>query len=108
MLIAVEEADEPPSQTDLCDRTGIDRSTLADIVRRMVKAGLLERRRTRTDARKYSIRPTDSGLRAAARARRAREAVETALGLSARERSDLAKLLHKLIDAHTDTHAKAA
>src|SRR4029434_1329083 len=35
------------SQTGLVDRTGIDRSTLADIVRRLQRKGLLQRRRTR-------------------------------------------------------------
>ena len=39
------------SQTGLVDRTGIDRSTLADIVRRMQRKGLLQRRRTKEDAR---------------------------------------------------------
>ena len=33
------------SQTGLVEKTGIDRSTLADIVRRMLKKGLLQRRR---------------------------------------------------------------
>jgi hypothetical protein len=46
LLIAVGELDEP-SQTDLVEATGIDRSTLADIVRRMMQRGLLERRRSR-------------------------------------------------------------
>ena len=36
------------SQTGLVERTGIDRSTLADIVRRMQKKGLLQRRRKGT------------------------------------------------------------
>jgi DNA-binding MarR family transcriptional regulator len=51
------------SQTGLVDRTGIDRSTLADIVRRMQKKGLLQRRRTREDARAYAVRLTDEGRR---------------------------------------------
>ncbi len=49
------------SQTDLVDRTGIDRSTLADIVRRMLKKGLLQRRRTREDARAYAVKLTEEG-----------------------------------------------
>jgi len=51
------------SQTGLVERTGIDRSTLADIVRRMLKKGLLQRRRTREDARAYAVRLTDEGWR---------------------------------------------
>jgi len=52
------------SQTDLVEQTGIDRSTLADIVRRMLKKGLLLRRRTKADARAYAIRLTEEGWRA--------------------------------------------
>ena len=52
------------SQTDICMLTGIDRSTLADIVRRLVSKGLLARRRTKSDLRKYAVRLTDEGQRA--------------------------------------------
>jgi len=52
------------SQTDLVDKTGVDRSTLADIVRRMLKKGLLQRRRTKDDARAYAVKLTDEGARA--------------------------------------------
>lgn len=51
------------SQTHLVERTGIDRSTLADVVRRMLKKGLLQRRRTREDARAYAVKLTDEGAR---------------------------------------------
>jgi DNA-binding MarR family transcriptional regulator len=51
------------SQTGLVERTGIDRSTLADIVRRMQRKGLLQRRRTREDARAYAVKLTDEGKR---------------------------------------------
>jgi DNA-binding MarR family transcriptional regulator len=51
------------SQTDLVDKTGIDRSTLADIVRRLLKKGHLQRRRTKEDARAYAVKLTDEGRR---------------------------------------------
>lgn len=54
-------ASDEPSQTALVDKTGIDRSTLADIVRRLVSKGLLQRKRTRRDARMYAVRLTDKG-----------------------------------------------
>jgi DNA-binding MarR family transcriptional regulator len=41
----------------------VDRSTLADIVRRMLKKGLLQRRRTKDDARAYAVKLTDEGWR---------------------------------------------
>jgi DNA-binding MarR family transcriptional regulator len=52
------------SQTHLVERTGIDRSTLADIVRRMLKKGLLQRRRTKEDARAYAVKLSEEGWRA--------------------------------------------
>ena len=54
---------EGVSQTRLVDRTGIDRSTLADIVRRMQRKGLLQRRRTKEDARAYAVKLTEEGRR---------------------------------------------
>jgi MarR family transcriptional regulator, temperature-dependent positive regulator of motility len=54
---------EGVSQTQLVDLTGIDRSTLADVVRRMLKKGLLQRRRTRDDARAYAVKLTEEGSR---------------------------------------------
>jgi DNA-binding MarR family transcriptional regulator len=51
------------SQTGLVERTGVDRSTLADIVRRMLKKGLLQRRRTKEDARAYAVKLTEEGRR---------------------------------------------
>jgi MarR family transcriptional regulator, temperature-dependent positive regulator of motility len=62
VLLAVSQH-EGLSQTDLVERTGIDRSTLADIVRRILKKGLLQRRRTRDDARAYSVKLTEEGWR---------------------------------------------
>ena len=63
VLVAVAEH-QGLKQTDLVDRTGIDRSTMADLVRRMLKKGLLQRRRTKHDARAYSVKLTDRGEQA--------------------------------------------
>ena len=54
---------EGGSQTDLVGHTNIDRSTLADIVKRLAKKGLLQRRRTKEDARAYAVKLTDEGRR---------------------------------------------
>jgi DNA-binding MarR family transcriptional regulator len=56
-------ANEGISQTGLVVKTGVDRSTLADIVRRMLKKGLLQRRRTKEDARAYAVKLTEDGKR---------------------------------------------
>jgi DNA-binding MarR family transcriptional regulator len=51
------------SQTDLVRATGIDRSTLADMIARMLKKGLLSRSRTKEDARANAVSITASGKR---------------------------------------------
>jgi DNA-binding MarR family transcriptional regulator len=90
------------SQTQLVERTGIDRSTLADIVRRMLKKGLLSRRRTKEDARAYAVRLTDEGwksLRVADPvARRVDERILSAIPAAQRERflSDLSTIVTAL------------
>ncbi len=51
------------SQTDLVERTGIDRSTMADLIARLLRRGLVNRRRTREDARAYSVKLSPQGTR---------------------------------------------
>lgn len=60
-VLAALETLESASQTQIVELTGIDRSTLADIVKRLVKRGLLNRRRSRSDARAYVVRLTPEG-----------------------------------------------
>ena len=62
VLMAVA-SDEGANQMKLVEATGVDRSTLAEIVRRLCRKGLLQRRRTREDARAYAVNLTDRGRR---------------------------------------------
>ena len=62
ILQAVAEADGL-SQTGIMAATGIDRSSTADLVRRLVTHGWLKRRRTKRDARLYAVRLTPEGRR---------------------------------------------
>jgi DNA-binding MarR family transcriptional regulator len=62
VLLTVE-AQEGLSQTDLVERTGIDRSTMADVVGRLRGKGLIQRRRSSLDARAYAVKLTDEGRR---------------------------------------------
>jgi DNA-binding MarR family transcriptional regulator len=89
------------SQTSLVDKTGIDRSTLADIIRRMLKKGLLARRRTKEDARAYAVKLTDEGWRVLRSAEPvARRVDERILAtLSANERERLLQDLNKIVRA---------
>jgi DNA-binding MarR family transcriptional regulator len=88
-----------PSQTVLVDQTGIDRSTLADIVRRLVERGLLGRQRAKHDARAYVVRITASGQAAIRRAEpAARKTDEKLLAmLSANERAAFLKTLSRIV-----------
>lgn len=70
---------EGASQTDIVAMTGIDRSTLADVVKRLTQRGLLVRRRTKHDARAYSVRLTADGEAVLARAAPLAQAVEERL-----------------------------
>jgi DNA-binding MarR family transcriptional regulator len=63
VLMAVAE-EEGLTQTDLVGRTGIDRSTLADIVGRLLARGFIQRRRAKEDARAYAIKLTAQGMKA--------------------------------------------
>ena len=49
------------TQTELVRLTGIDRSTLADLVARMTAKGLLECERSTLDARAKAVRLSDAG-----------------------------------------------
>jgi DNA-binding MarR family transcriptional regulator len=62
ILMAVAE-DEGANQSELVERTGIDRSTLADLVRRLQRKRLLRRHREKEDARAYAVKLTDEGRR---------------------------------------------
>ena len=51
------------SQTQLVAATGIDDATLAVMVRRMCRSGLIRCKRSAKDSRSYRIYPTDYGRR---------------------------------------------
>jgi DNA-binding MarR family transcriptional regulator len=49
------------SVQDLADATGTDRNTLGEVTARLVRRGLIRRRRSRDDARAYDLRITEAG-----------------------------------------------
>lgn len=60
-VLAAVEAREGLTQTDLVRITGIDRSTLADMVQRMIAKGLLDRERSTSDGRANAVRLSEAG-----------------------------------------------
>jgi DNA-binding MarR family transcriptional regulator len=55
---------EGANQAEITEQTGIDRSTTAEVMRRLVKKGLVQRRRSPADTRAYELRLTDEGRKA--------------------------------------------
>ena len=64
IVLTMLEGGEGGSQTDIVRATGIDRSTLAELVKRLVRAGYVRRRRSKADARAYVVRLTTNGRKA--------------------------------------------
>lgn len=108
VLRAISHSDEP-SQTVLVEMTGIDRSTLADIVRRLVDRGLVTRKRTRHDARMYALRLSEKGDAAIRAAMPAVEQTDEALlsSLPQRDRETFLKGLERVVEEFS-RHTEAA
>jgi len=94
VLAAVAE-EEGLTQTGLVERTGIDRSTLADIVARLLDRGLIQRRRAKNDGRAYAIKLSAQGTKALRDAQPAAAAADTRLlaSLPPGKRSDFLESL---------------
>jgi DNA-binding MarR family transcriptional regulator len=100
-----------PSQTVICDATGIDRSTLADIVRRLSSRHLVARRRTREDNRRYALWLTNEGQQALEKALPIIESVDREFMalLEPQQSETLRTLLRQLtIAASTKTETETA
>jgi DNA-binding MarR family transcriptional regulator len=94
-LLSALEHNDGASQTELVDITGIDRSTLAEMVKRMRDRGLLMRERTEDDQRANSVAITFAGRKAVKAARAAAERADRGLldPLPAAERGRFLRLL---------------
>src|SRR5882672_10242022 len=99
-VLAAVERNEGMSQTDLVTITGIDRSTLAEMIRRMIEKGLLDRERTESDQRANSVRIAPGGKKALRGARAISDRVERALlaALPASERQKFVRMLTALVE----------
>ena len=62
-VLAAIDKNHGASQSYICNITGVDRSTLADIVRRLMGRNLVRRKRSRSDARAYQLYVTEEGRR---------------------------------------------
>ena len=94
-------AEEGLTQTDLVERTGIDRSTLADIVARLLHRGLIQRRRAKDDGRAYAIKLSAQGAKALREAMPAAVAADVRLlaNLPPAKRQEFLESLSLIVDA---------
>ena len=109
LLQALDGAPDGLTQTELVHATGIDRSTLADLVARMLSKKLLARERSTTDARANQVRLAAAGKTALDEMQpRVLAADEKILSLlSAPKRESFVKLLRKLAHARAEELAGA-
>ena len=107
VLFAVDQQ-EGVSQTALVRATGIDRSTLADMIVRMQNKDLLARKRTEEDQRANSVKITAAGRRALKSAMPAVTKAETRIleALPARLRADFIKALTLIAQAAIDAQGE--
>jgi DNA-binding MarR family transcriptional regulator len=110
-VLAAAAAHDGLTQNDLVRATGIDRSTLADLVARMLAKGLLVRERSATDARANSVRLSDAGRTALTAGATPASTADNRLlaSLSAKKRDGFIKALATLTaDAPEPAKEKAA
>jgi DNA-binding MarR family transcriptional regulator len=87
------------SQAELGGALTLDRSTIADLVARLERNGLIARTAHQLDRRRYSLHLTDAGRAQTARLRPFVDEANARLtqGLSPREESELKSLLRRVV-----------
>jgi MarR family transcriptional regulator, temperature-dependent positive regulator of motility len=95
IVLAAVEQNEGISQADLVAITSIDRSTLSEMISRMMEKNFLDTEHAASDRRSKALRLAADGRRALRNARSASERVEQLLlsSLSANDRARFLKML---------------
>lgn len=98
-ILAVLDRRGGTSQRELCDEVDLDRSTIADLVARMERRGLIERRRDPLDARRNLVTLTTRGREEHRRLHPLVDDVQAALaeGLNAEDAGALHSALRALL-----------
>ena len=101
VLNAVKQSGGGGSQTAIVEATGTDRSSMADLVARLVKRGWLQRHRTEHDRRAYDVGLTAKGAAVLAAAEPAARKTQNVLlaPLSRAERSQFLAALERIVGA---------
>lgn len=98
LLRAIARFDKAPSQTDLIKATGIDRSTVSQVIRTLKNKKYITKVRSREDARCYTVRVAEEGAKVIATVKPIVELVEQSLlsHLSAKQRETLLEAMQAL------------
>lgn len=93
-------ADPGTSQTAVVEATGIDRSTMSEILKRLISRKLVKRRRAQKDARAYVVQLTDEGSAVLAAALPVLEQIETSLldAMPSKDREQFIASLHFILN----------
>jgi len=110
VLSAIAELGDGVNQRAISAHTGIDRSTVSEVVRRLMKRGYVLRPRSGEDARNYSIRLTSSGREMLAAAKQVARMAATAFfnTLPGEHRVPLISALEALTGANVQQMQEAA
>ncbi|WP_458040448.1 MULTISPECIES: MarR family winged helix-turn-helix transcriptional regulator [Bacteria] len=98
-ILAVLDRLTEASQKELCDEVDLDRSTVADLVARMERRGLIERRRDSRDSRRNVVSLSASGVAEHARLEPLVESVQIELtrNLTDEDRDGLVRILRLML-----------
>jgi DNA-binding MarR family transcriptional regulator len=103
-ILTVAAAQPGLDQAALANEVGVDRTTMADVLARLERRGLVRRTRVETDARRKLVHATAAGQRLLARmdgpAQRAHR--RTVAALPPKQRAAFIELLHRLVEAGGD------
>lgn len=103
-ILTVAAAQPGLDQAALANQVGVDRTTMADVLARLERRGLVRRSRVERDARRKLVHATVVGQRLLARmdgpARRAHE--RTVAALPPKQRAAFIELLRRLVEAGGD------
>ena len=107
ILVALEKK-QGIRQTELTHLTGIDRSTMTDLIKRLAKRKFIARRRAKADARAYAVTLTPAGRHVLEDASTAAAATDAALfsSLTASQRSQLLDMLDTIVKAAEGSSGK--
>lgn len=101
VLAAIAEHDGA-SQTALVYATGVDRSTMAELIRRLEHQGLVKRKRSNADARAYVVGLTSKGVKAASAGAKELSAIEADLlsALPVTKQKEVLSLMSRLAESN--------